>query len=377
MDVYERYNGKYLSEQDKADILDLIRDGWRFDASFRFDVFGVSIGRVALTHWGEFASDFVLTQAPFEMLLRGTEVGKTIALDDLEGEVGLLDVTALSYAYSISCDTATVHSMPDTATMHSMPDTATMHSISDTAAYASKSGFGGRVGRLGITELSVGASVKYIVGLAYGKLETSEGRLVFDEYAVHGNGEVQIETAGVTWNLGEDEEDEDPDFHTGKIGGGLALDLGAAAVLDSTLTVSVGLMNVIGGITWDTQCERAVFSFQADSLNVVSVAEDTTDGDSLYVSSDTSYSIGSFRSNVPAVLNVGVAYRLNVEENGLLRGFSLRFEEKEKRTHRKAAKSAKKRQVKVKVEVEKGGAGWSQPQPLPCLKFFAFFASLR
>jgi len=163
----------------------------------------------------------------------------------------------------------------------------------------------------------VGATVKYIAGLGYGKLETPEGRLVFDEYVMHGNGEARIETAGVEWNLGADEEDEDPDFQTGKIGGGLALDLGAAAVLDSNLTVSVGLMNIIGGVTWDTDCERAVFSFRSDSLNVVSVAEDTTDGDSLYVSSDTSYSIGSFRSNYPAVLNVGMAYRLNVEENGL------------------------------------------------------------
>lgn len=283
-DVYERYNGKYLTEKDKSDILDRIQDGWRFDTSFRCDVFGLSVGRVGVKHWVELASDFSLTQASFELLFRGTEVGKTISLDDLGGELRLLDVTAFSYAHPIPSDAL---------------------------------GLGGRLGRFRITELAVGATVKYIVGGAYAKLETPEGRLEFDEYVMHGNGEAWVETAGVTWNLGTDKEDEDPDFHAGKIGGGFTLDLGAAAVLDNNLTVSVGLLNLVGGMTWDTDCERAVFSFQADSLNVVSVAEDTTDGDALYVSSDTSYSIGSFESNVPAVLNVGVAYRLNMEENGL------------------------------------------------------------
>ncbi|RKY70081.1 MAG: hypothetical protein DRP97_04340 [Candidatus Latescibacterota bacterium] len=281
--VYERYNGKYLTEKDKSDILYRIQDGWRFDTSFRCDVFGLSVGRIGVKHWVEFASDFSLTQAPFEMLFRGTEAGKTISLDDLGAELALLDVTALSYAYPIPLSLV----------------------ASETE-------------RFGVTELAVGATVKYIVGGAYAKLETPEGRLVFDEYVMHGNGEAWVETAGVTWNLGSDKEDEDPDFHAGKIGGGFALDLGAAAVLNNNLTVSVGLLNLIGGVTWDTDCERAVFSFQADSLNVVAVAEDTTDGDALYASSDTSYSIGSFESNLPAVLNVGAACRLNIEENGLL-----------------------------------------------------------
>jgi hypothetical protein len=291
VDVYERYNGKYLTEKDKSDILDSIRDGWRFDASFRCDVFGLSVGRIGVKHWVEFASSFTMTQAPFEILLRGTEVGKTISLDDLGAELRLLDVTALSYAQpiSISFDTS-------------------------------------KPGRFRITELAVGATVKYIVGGAYAKLETAEGRVVFDDYDMHGNGEAWIETAGVEWNLKGDEEDDEPEFHEeddepefhpGKIGGGLALDLGAAAVLGDQLTVSLGLMNVIGKVTWDTHCERAVFSFQSDSLNAVSVMEDTTSGDSLYVSSDTSYSIGSFESDMPTVLNVGVAYRLNIEENGI------------------------------------------------------------
>ena len=289
MDVYERYNGKYLTEQDKSDILDLFRDGWRFDTSFRCDVFGLSVGRVGVKHWVEFASSFTMTQAPFEMLLRGTEVGKTISLDDLGAELRLLDVTALSYAQPIPI-----------------------------SFDISKSG------RFRITELALGATVKYIVGGAYAKLETPEGRLVFDEYTMHGVGEAQIETAGVKWNLGSDEEDDEPEFYPGKIGGGLALDLGVATVLNNDLTVSVGLVNLIGGVTWDTHCERAVFSFRGES-DVLSSVEGTTedgvmiseDGDTLFVSSDTSYAIESFESDIPTVLNVGVAYRLNIEENGL------------------------------------------------------------
>ncbi|MFH1009062.1 MAG: DUF5723 family protein [Candidatus Latescibacterota bacterium] len=280
-DIYEQYNGKYLTEGDKSDILDRIKDGWQFDTSFRLGVLGLSVGRFGMQHWVEFASDFAVSQAPFELLFRGTEVGKTISLDDFGGEFELLDVTAISYA-------------------HPLPYKAL------------------GLGMLGITELTAGATVKYILGGAYAKLETPEAGVVFGEYDMHASGELRIESAGIQWNLGSDKEGVDPELKPGKTGGGLALDVGAAALLGDQLTVSLGLMNVMGKVTWDTDCERAIFSFQTDTLNAVSVAEDATNGDSLYVTSDTSYAIESFESNIPAMLNIGVAYRLDVAEDGLL-----------------------------------------------------------
>ncbi len=281
-DTYEKYNGKYWTEQDKDAILDLVREGLKIYTNLQYDLLGFSVWRIGFKNTLESTFDLTLTQAPFELALRGTEVGKTIRLDDLGAELCVLNRTSFSYA----------------------------HSLSNISSALEK-----ELEKLDISDLSVGLTLNYLIGLAYASLETPSGVIQFDDYYVHGRGEAVVRTAGV--EVDSTDGEEETMFHPGKIGSGFALDLGIAGTVKKDLTVSLSLMNLGGEITWDKYPREFRFSFSADSLNVVKVAQDTTGGDSLYTTVDSSYAIGSFKTNYPTYLNLGIAYRLSPEDIGI------------------------------------------------------------
>ena len=282
IDIYEKYNGKYWTEQDKDDILDLVKEGLKIYTDFQYDVFGLSLWRIGFKNTLESTFDLTLTQAPFELALEGTEVGKTIRLDDLGAELCVLNRTSFSYA----------------------------HPLSNISSALEK-----ELEKLGISDLSVGLTFHYLVGLAYASLETPKGAIQFDDYYMHATGEAIVRTAGV--EVDSTDGEEETKFHPGKIGSGSALDLGIAATVKKDLTVSLGLMNLGGKITWDKYPREFMFSFSADSLNIVKMAQDTTGGDSLYTSIDSSYAISSFETNYPTYLNLGIAYHLTPEDIGI------------------------------------------------------------
>ncbi len=281
-DLYEKYNGKYWTERDKETILDLVREGLKIYSNFQYDILGLSVWRIGFKSTLESTFDFALTQAPFELALRGTDVDKTIRLDDLGAKLCVVNRTSFSYAHPL-------------------------FNISSVLREELK--------RLGVSDLSVGLTLNYLVGLAYASLETPKGMIQFDDYYMHGSGEAVVRTAGVEIDSTDDKEETK--FHPGKIGSGFALDLGIAATVKKDLTVSLSLMNLGGKITWNKYPREFRFSFFADSLNVVRVAQDTTRGDSLYTTVDSSYVIGSFKTKYPSYLNLGIAYRLNPENIGI------------------------------------------------------------
>ena len=281
LDLYEKYNGKYLTEQDKKAILDLIRDGLKIYTNLQYDILGLSVWRIGFKNTIESTFDLTLTQGPFEFALRGTEVGKTVRLDDLGAELCVLNRTSVSYAHPLSNISAALREELD---------------------------------KLEISQLSVGLTLNYLAGLAYASLETPKGQIRFDNYYVHGSGEAIMRAAGV--EVDSTDGGQEIKFRPGKIGSGFSLDVGVAATVKKNFTVGLSLMNLGGEINWEKYTREFRFSFSADSLNMVKVAQDTTGGDSLYTTADSSYAIDPFKSRYPTYLNLGVAYRLNPEKIG-------------------------------------------------------------
>ena len=99
------------------------------------------------------------------------------------------------------------------------------------------------------------------------------------------------------------------DFSSGILGSGMAFDLGVAAKRGDRLTFGIALRNLFGGIRWKKKTYEARYTMTADSFNPVSVEQDTTDGDAIYSHSDSSYSIGSYKTKLPVCLSIGAAYR--------------------------------------------------------------------
>lgn len=269
--MIDQYSGTYLTERDKQDILDKMRDGIGINTQFTYDVFGLSIKRFGIKYSIQSVVHVTFSKAPFDIVLNGISVGKTIELDDFDAKAALLGVTSFSYAHPLTPF------------------------------------IGAPLKKVGVSDLVAGITLKHLAGLAYAEVETPGSKIECNEYFWNTEGTALVKVAGYKLDLNKDSEGYSP----GLSGSGLAVDLGVGATAGENLTVSLGVMNVLGSITWNKDTYKGVLTFSADSLNVVEVAQDTTDGDSLYTSTDTSYAIGSFSTNYPAYLDLGVAYKLS------------------------------------------------------------------
>lgn len=239
---YDLYNGQYLSDADKQDILSRIpAQGLRGDFDTEVQAMGFAVGHFAFTASGLATSDFVLSKDIVELILYGNEFERAYNIGDTDGEGWGISSYAVSAGFSFP-------------------------------TYLFK-------------EFSVGASIKYLRGHAFGKVREAETTLITDIDGVHGNGRVVIDRA-----LG---------------GSGFALDLGSAARLDKNWTIGARISNVINFINWSSDTKRFTYVFTADSISVKQI--DDTDIDSVFIDSDEEVDIESFTTTMPRQLRLGIA----------------------------------------------------------------------
>lgn len=136
---------------------------------------------------------------------------------------------------------------------------------------------------------ALGATVKYISGFHYDRIEKSAGQfrdfsLAANNPYVHLNGELEIFSA--------------------RGGKGFGADLGALAAFDEKLTVGLTVLNLVSNVKWSVEAEKLLLSIRGDSLSLPNRVQD-----SLIVHRDTTISIGSFNTRLPAVLDLALAYR--------------------------------------------------------------------
>jgi len=282
----DKYSGKYLSKSDKNEILDQVSDGLGFRGDFCTDLFGFSFGRFAMNVSLDVFSSFYLPHAPLDLLLNGNDIKKNFSFRDLKGDSQTALVTAFSYA-------------------HPLDGFEFMQPV---------------IQPLGLTRTSAGITVKYLAGLANAQVRTHKGNINFDDFYLNGAGETTVRAAGTKMTNTDDEIEFD--FTPGVLGKGLAFDLGLAASRGDRLSFGIAIRNLIGGITWNKDTYEAKYTGVADSLNIVAAAQDTTDGDQFYSHSDTSYAIGSYKTDLPTTLSIGAAYQLELPPNIIFKIFA-------------------------------------------------------
>ncbi|MCP4704933.1 MAG: hypothetical protein GY865_10010, partial [candidate division Zixibacteria bacterium] len=131
-------------------------------------------------------------------------------------------------------------------------------------------------------QLTVGATYKYIKGLAYEDIVSIQGQASTTMSGFGGDGAVVARTA------------------TG--GTGYSLDIGAALKLSDNHTVGISFSNFLNSITWNNETEEHYYTFQIDTVTI-----DNMENDSIFVSDDYSQEIGSFKSRIPTTMRIGIA----------------------------------------------------------------------
>lgn len=211
---YDLYNGSYLTEQDKIDILNTIPDnGLAFDINSEVQAFGLSFGSFAFTSSGYAVSNFSLSKDIADILLNGNDFNRTYDVGNSAGEGYGISSFALSKAFSFPLKA--------------------------------------------FDQFAVGFSAKYLMGFAYGNVNEATSTFTTDIDGVHGTGRLVL----------------DRSFG----GSGFGLDLGAAAKLNKDLTASFGISNVFGKINWSNETERTTYTFSADSVSVQRIADTDLD----------------------------------------------------------------------------------------------------
>ncbi|MFQ5753307.1 MAG: DUF5723 family protein, partial [bacterium] len=239
---YDLYNGNYLTPEDKRDILASVpAEGLRADFDTEVQAMGINIGSFAFTASGLAASDFVLSKDIVELVLNGNELNRVYSVGATDGEGWGISSFALSKAFPISIPA--------------------------------------------VQEFTVGASIKYLRGFAYGKVKEATSSMMTDINGIHGTGRVVIDRA---------------------FGGkGLAFDFGAAANLNLNWSVSLNFTNLISSINWNHEAKRFTYTFTADSISVEKIED--TDIDSVFIDSDETVTIEPFSTTLPSQLRIGFA----------------------------------------------------------------------
>lgn len=257
---YNNYTGEHLTDNDKNTILEKIPNkGIRINAlaevaalSFSYNSFAMSFHTI-----GEAKAN--IDKDPLRILFFGNADNPEFYCENIDGEGLAIADISFSYGRQISFEKLKPY--------------------------------------LKYKELSVGATFHYLRGLTYFDVVSADGpRFVTTDTSLITEGSFIIETA-----MG---------------GTGFAFDLGAAMVLDKyrifddDIVISMSLKNLPSLINWSKDTERLHIDFAIDDFNFDTLT-DSLLSDSLIQSSDSTYAISSFSTNLPIVLKIGTYTSIN------------------------------------------------------------------
>ena len=210
---YDLYNGKYLTSEDKQNILASIpAEGLRFDLGTEVQAMGLAFGPLAFSASGFAVSDLSFSKEILDLVLNGNEFGRVYNIGGTGGE----GWAASSFGVSLG-----------------MP-------IIKNANF----------------EFAVGGSIKYLRGFAYAKVKEATTTMSTDFDGLQTNGRVVIDRA-----FG---------------GSGFAIDVGTAA-RSGNWSLSLGLSNFSNHINWNRETKSFVYEFSADSVSVEKIADSDID----------------------------------------------------------------------------------------------------
>ena len=242
LSLYNRTSGTVLSEQDKADLLAAIpQDGLAATADASTSVLGLHVSHLALTFSGRAAARTNLPHDVFTLLLSGNGAADSVAFGDAAGEAYAVASAGLSGATTIS----------------------------GTAQRG----------------IHVGVSIRYLQGIAYGRISRVEGALVTRADGIRGEGLVEVVTAGM--------------------GSGVGTDVGVAATFGEGWTAGVALENAFAQVAFERNLDRRVYTVTLDTLTLETL-EDESDLDSYLQDGEAAVDPAPFTVTLPRVFSVGV-----------------------------------------------------------------------
>lgn len=155
-------------------------------------------------------------------------------------------------------------------------------SYSEALAYGAASiSYGRPVYKAGDRQLAIGATFSYLRGIGVEKVIEMNGMAATFATGFQGSGNIKIQTASG--------------------GTGYALDLGASLKLNKNYTVGARIKNFLSALNWNNGTEEHGYIFDFDTMTIDNMNAD-------YVTSDDySKPIAAFSTNLPSVLNVGIA----------------------------------------------------------------------
>jgi hypothetical protein len=243
LDDYNRYNGKFLTDSDKEEIINSIPvDGLSLDLGAEASTMNFSVGNFAVTYKGLGVSSFTLDRDPFILMLLGNAVLRDLSIRDTRGEAYALGDAALSYGQAIR--------------------------------------------RWDGGEMCVGASVHYLRGLAYEKVAEAEGGVSTTDTGFVGSGQMILRSS-----LG---------------GQGYATDMGLAIRFEDSWFFSAVWQNMAGKMIWNHKNEDYLMKFNMRPVTVNDLTDENL-RDSLVTSSDTTYDIGTFSSKLTPAFRLGLS----------------------------------------------------------------------
>jgi hypothetical protein len=150
-----------------------------------------------------------------------------------------------------------------------------------------------------VKEFSVGATFKYLLGHAYGRVDHAEGYILsnLDSMALDMN--YEMTRAGMAAD-------------NGSAGSGIGFDLGAAARLSDRLVAGLSLNNLIGGIKFSSvDKEQGSMSLHEAGLSMDEFGNFDEYMDSITVTTDTSYASSETATyHLPRALMLSANYQV-------------------------------------------------------------------
>jgi len=236
---FNEYTGALLTDDDKSTILGKIpKEGLKVSVEAEAGVLSLSLDRLVVSINGYAATETNLGKDALQLFLEGNTLGESFSMEGMYSE-------ALAYA-SIGVS-------------------------SGMSVYTS-----------GTRQVALGATVRYLRGIAYERVTELRGGVVTLATGLDGEGTMIARTA------------------TG--GQGYAVDIGAAIKLNDSYTAGIAFSNVLGSINWTDQTEEHGYHFQFDTLTAGDF-----DNDSLIVTDEYSRDIDAFSSSLPVLMKAGLA----------------------------------------------------------------------
>lgn len=247
LESYRRYNGAYLDEAAKEELLAAVAGrGVSGRLGLTARPFSIAVGPAALSLQSRALGRFHLAEELFSLLLRGNELERRYDFIPAAGRALLLSDLALSYGYS--------------------------------PPYTLR----------GTQSLSFGLTAHYYLGSWYGEVESLRARARTGATSAAADGQARLRTA--------------------RGGQGWGLDLGMTAVITPRLRLALYAENLITDLRWNRRCERLLAGFTLDDTNIDRILEEDLDLENVVTHSDTTLAIPAFSTRLPRRWHLSASY---------------------------------------------------------------------